>query len=192
MTKSTASEMNNQELKLFLTEDIFVIKDEVREKLAAAQLASRLELEQEGTELLEEPMEAPQPSGSPDPEPLPYEGAFQKSILVVYQGEELSSGTREFLLKIFRAVNLSLKDIALVSEKSLKESNEDPLAQLGPGKMILFGTIHHPLMKLKKENYRIMQDPLEYFFADELEELEKNVPLKRKLWDTLQVFFNVK
>ncbi|WP_162342813.1 hypothetical protein [Cyclobacterium salsum] len=192
MTKSTASEMNNHELKLFLTEDIFVIKDEVREKLAAAQLASRLELEQEASELLEETMEVAQPSGSPDPEPLPYEGEFQKSILIVYQGEELHSGTREFLLKIFRAVNLSLKDIALVSEKSLKESNEDPLAQLSPGKLILFGTIHHPLMKLKKENYRIMQDPLEYFFADELEELEKNVPLKRKLWDTLQVFFNVK
>jgi GMP synthase PP-ATPase subunit len=58
--------------------------------------------------------------------------------------------------------------------------------------MVLFGTLHHPLMKLKKENYRIMQEPLEYFFADELEELEKNVALKRKLWDTLQVFFNVK
>lgn len=184
--------MNNHELSLFLTEDIFVIKGEVQEKLAAAELASRLELEEDGSDLLEEPEEVPQRASSPDPEPIPYEGEFQKSILVVYQGEELSSGTREFLLKIFRAVNLSLKDMALVSEKSLKESNEDPLVQLSPGKMIVFGTIYHTLMKLKKENYRIMQDPLEYFFADELEELEKNVPLKRNLWDTLQVFFNVK
>lgn len=184
--------MNIHELKFFLTEDIFVLKTEVREKLAAAQLASRLELEVEDTDLLEEPAEIPQKPSSPDPEPIPYEGSFQKSILVVFQGEALSSSTREFLLKIFRAVNLSLKDIALVSEKSLKESNEDPLAQLNPGKLIIFGTLHHPLMKLKKENYRILQDPLEYFFADDLEELEKNVPLKRNLWETLQVFFNVK
>ena len=185
--------MKLHELRLFITEDIFVLKEEEREKLAAAQLASRLELDETtDTHLLEEPEATPPVPENSDPEPLPFEGEFQKSILVVYQGEELSAGNREFLFKIFRAVNLSLKDLALVSEKSLKESNENPLSQLNPVKMVLFGTLHHPLMKLKKENYRIMQEPLEYFFADELEELEKNVALKRKLWDTLQVFFNVK
>jgi len=187
--------MKLHELRLFITEDIFVLKEEEREKLAAAQLASRLELDEAtDTHLLEEPeAEATPPvPANFDPEPIPFEGEFQKSILVVYQGEVLNAGNREFLLKIFRAVNLSLKDLALVSEKSLKESNENPLSQLNPTKMVLFGTLHHPLMKLKKDNYRIMQEPLEYFFADELEELEKHVALKRKLWDTLQVFFNVK
>ncbi|WP_375583618.1 hypothetical protein [Cyclobacterium xiamenense] len=185
--------MRLHELGLFITEDIFVLKDEEREKITAAQLASRLELDEApDAQVLREPESSPAATVASDPEPIPFEGEFQKSILVVYQGEELQPGSREFLLKIFRAVHLSLKDLALVSEKSLKESNEDPLSQLNPSKMVLFGTLHHPLMKLRKENYRIMQEPLEYFFADELEELEKNVALKRKLWDTLQVFFNVK
>jgi hypothetical protein len=182
--------MNLKELSLFLTDDIFVIKDEIKEKLAAHKMASRLDLNSATspsteTEITHEPI-------ANDPEPIPYEGEYKKSILVIYQGEELNENNRAFLFKIFNAVNLSLKDIALVSEQSLKGSNEDPIEQLNPDKMILFGTIYHPVMRLKKENYHIVQGPFDYFFADELDGLEKNVTLKRKLWNTLQIFFNIK
>jgi hypothetical protein len=184
--------MNLKELSLFLTDEIFVIQDEMKEKLAARKVASKLDLSSSestgivaGAEIKTEPE-------AKDPEPIPYEGEFKKSILVIYQGEELNENNRAFLFKIFNAVNLSLKDIALVSEQSLKGSNEDPIKQLNPDKLILFGTIYHPLMRLKKENYHIVQGSLDYFFADELDGLEKNVALKRKLWNTLQIFFNIK
>ncbi|MFO7825064.1 MAG: hypothetical protein R6V72_14075 [Cyclobacterium sp.] len=184
--------MNSKELSLFLTEDLYVIKNEIHEKMAADQLATRMELAAETSNVVEEPQIEEAGTEEQDPEPIQFEGAFQKSILVIYQGDQLQESSREFLFKVFRAVNLSLKDIALVSEKSLKDSNEDPLIQLDPNKMILFGTLHHPLMKMKKNNYHISQEPFDYFFADELEELEKNEGLKRKLWNTLQVFFNIK
>lgn len=184
--------MNSKELSLFLSEDIYVIKDEINEKMAADQMAARMELESETSDVVAEPQNEQLGGKEQDPEPLQYEGEFQKSILVIYQGDELQESSRQFLFKVFRAVNLSLRDMALVSEKSLKDSNEDPLSQLDPNKMILFGTLHHPLMKMKKNNYQISQEPFEYFFADELEELEKNEGLKRKLWNTLQVFFNIK
>ena len=184
--------MKLKELSLFLTDEIFVIQDEMKEKLAAHKMASRLDLNTTlspgvaaETEMTDEPI-------ANDPEPIPYEGEYKKSILVIYQGEELNENNRAFLFKIFNAVNLSLKDIALVSEQSLKGSNEDPIEQLNPDKLILFGTIYHSVMRLKKENYHIVQGPFDYFFADELDGLEKNVALKRKLWNTLQIFFNIK
>ncbi|MDO6436320.1 hypothetical protein Q4534_02825 [Cyclobacterium sp. 1_MG-2023] len=184
--------MNLKELSLFLTDEIFVLQEEVKEKLTVNKIASRLDLgSSPSPEVATEP-EAPAIVKEHDPEPIPYEGEFKQSILVIYQGDELKESSRAFLLKIFSAVNLSLKDIALVSELSLKGSNEDPLEQLNPEKMILFGTIYHPLMGMKKENYQITQESIGYFFADDLDTLEKNVPLKRKLWDTLQVFFNIK
>ncbi|EPR65993.1 hypothetical protein [Cyclobacterium qasimii] len=184
--------MNLKELSLFLTDELFVIKGEVNEKLAVNKMASRLDLNTST-----DPIVASEPDLQPtaiehDPEPIPYEGGFQKSILVIYEGEELKESNRAFLLKVFSAVNLSLKDIALMSEHSLKGSNEDPLEQLNPDKLIIFGTIYHHLMRLKKDNYHITQESLDYFFADDLDGLEKNVSLKRKLWDTLQVFFNIK
>jgi|GEM_PF-2418844 len=184
--------MNLKELSLFLTDELFVIKEEVNEKVAINKMASRLDLNTST-----EPIVANEPELQPkaiahDPEPIPYEGGFKKSILIIYEGEELKQSNRAFLLKVFSAVNLSLKDIALVSEHSLKGSNEDPIEQLNPEKMIIFGTIYHPLMSLKKDNYHIIQEPLDYFFADDLDGLENNVSLKRKLWDTLQVFFNIK
>ena len=184
--------MNLKELSLFLTEEIFVIKDEIKEKLAAQKMASRLDLnssassdEAAETEIANEPIAA-------DPEPIPYEGEYKKSILVIYQGMELNENNRAFLFKIFNAVNLSLKDIALVSEQSLKGSNQDAIEQLNPDKLIVFGTIYHPVMRLKKETYHIVQGTFDYFFADELDGLEKNIALKRKLWNTLQIFFNIK
>ncbi|WP_339923215.1 hypothetical protein [uncultured Cyclobacterium sp.] len=184
--------MNLKELSLFLTDELFVIKGEVNEKLAVNKMASRLDLNTSTDQVV-----ASEPDLQPivvehDPEPIPYEGGFQKSILIIYEGEELKESNRAFLLKVFSAVNLSLKDIALMSEHSLKGSNEDPLEQLNPDKLIVFGTIYHHLMRLKKDNYHITQESLDYFFADDLEGLEKNVSLKRKLWDTLQVFFNIK
>ncbi|SHN00816.1 hypothetical protein SAMN04488057_105178 [Cyclobacterium lianum] len=184
--------MNSKELSLLLSEDIFVIRDEITEKIAADEMALRMKLAAENVDLVEESPIEPESATERDPEPIQYEGSFQKSILVIHQGETLPEQSRDFLFKVFRAVNLSLRDIALVSEKALKDSNEDPLAQLEPNKMILFGSLHHPLMKMKKDNYHISQEPVEYFFADELEELENNEGLKRKLWNTLQVFFNIK
>ena len=184
--------MNLTELSLFLTDELFVMEDEVKEKLAVNNMASRLDLSTSTESNQVSEPESPSLAKEHDPEPIPYEGEFKKSILVIYQGEELKESNRTFLFKVFGAVNLSLKDIALVSEHSLKGSNEDPIEQLDPDKMIIFGTIYHPLMSLKKDSYHIVEESMAYFFADDLDGLENNVSLKRKLWDTLQVFFSIK
>ncbi|MEX2512389.1 MAG: hypothetical protein WD398_05750 [Cyclobacteriaceae bacterium] len=193
--------MNLKEISLYLTEDIYVINGEMQQKQLAEKFTSQYGLEETeehnlsdtvSTPKVEEPVSDLEKKEALAPEPIKFEGEFKKGILIIYQGKELSALSREFLMKILLAIPLSLKDIALLSENSLLTHEKDPVAQLNPDKMIVFGNFHHPIMKLKKENYHIQQDQIECFFADDFEELQNSTPLKRKLWSTLQLFFNIK
>lgn len=123
---------------------------------------------------------------------LSYEGNFEKGILVVFQGDSLDSGHREFLFKVLGAVGCSLKDVALVPTKHLLELPPESIDHLSPRKCLVFGSFNHPMMKFKKTNYEIVSGEREYFFADALEDLADNVQLKRNLWNGLQVLFQIK
>ncbi|MEX2567062.1 MAG: hypothetical protein WD431_14050 [Cyclobacteriaceae bacterium] len=193
--------MNLKEISLYLTEDIYVIQEELKQKQLAEKFTSQYgqeetkdqnHSEKASTSKVEEPLSDLEKKEDFDPEPINFEGEFKKGILIIYQGKELSALNREFLMKILQAIPLSLKDIALLSEKNLLANGQDPVAQLNPNKMIIFGNFHHPIMRLKRENYQIQQDRVECFYADEFEEIQNSTPLKRKLWSTLQLFFNIK
>lgn len=123
---------------------------------------------------------------------LSYEGNFEKGVLVVFQGNSLDSGHREFLFKVLGAVGCSLKDVALVSTKHLLELPPESIDHLSPRKCLIFGSFNHPMMKFKKANYEIVSGEREYFFADALVDLADNVQLKRNLWNGLQVLFQIK
>jgi hypothetical protein len=193
--------MNLNELGLLITEDIYVIKDEIQQRLLAERISQKHGVEDM---IVPEPEDRdldtaapglpaePVTSNEEDAIPLEYEGEYQKNVLVLYQGEGLAESSRAFLMKVLNAVNCSLKDIALLSEEAIRDTREEHLLQLNPQKMIVFGTLHHPVMGRKKENYHIIQEDVECFFADELSDLENNVSLKKELWGTLQRFFNIK
>lgn len=191
--------MNLKELGLLITEDIYVFRDEIQQRLLAEKISKN-----HGLEMIVSKPEAGDTETNLDllksdvvnPEEekiqLEFEGDYQKGVLILFQGDELTESSREFLMKILSAVNHSLKDIGLLSERNLKGTTEEHLMRLNPLKMIVFGTIYHPVMGLKKENYHILQEEVECFFADELSEIENNLPLKKQLWSTLQRFFNIK
>ncbi|WP_114751325.1 hypothetical protein [Pleomorphovibrio marinus] len=181
--------MNLKELSLFITEPLVVDSEELSQRLLANRLVKR---HADSPGLDENKLEEPQEEYPEEDSELVFEGEFQKGILVIYQGTGLSEETTGFLLKILQAVGCSLKDIALLSDQGLMGKSLDTIEIMAPNKVLVFGRVNHPIMNLKKSNYEIHAEGAEYFFADELGELEKNIPLKKKLWASLQVLFNIK
>src|SRR5690606_9606633 len=136
--------------------------------------------------------DAPEKEYTEEANALNYEGNFEKGILVVFQGNTLESGHREFLFKVLGAVGCSLKDVALLPAAHILAQPPEAIDQLSPRRCIIFGSFNHPMMKFKKSNYEIVSGEREYFFADSLEDLADNVQLKRNLWNGLQVLFQIK
>src|SRR5690606_8215745 len=122
---------------------------------------------------------------------ISYDGNFEGGILIIYQGSGLESDSREFLMKVMGAVGYSLKDVAMMSANQLLASPTEIISRLNAKKCLVFGTVNHPLMKLKREDYEVISGEILFLFADDLKELAENVPLKKKLWTSLQVLFNI-
>ncbi len=182
--------MNLKEISLFLTEPIVLIPEEVSKgvifsfsDISSAESVSSKEdltdMDTEENEIQELDIAA-------------YEGNFQKGVLILYQGSGLSGASQTFLMNILKAVNHSLKDIALISETALLNGHPDSITRLNPQNILIFGKLNHTIMQRKKENYIIVQDNHACLYADDLREIEANKPLKLKLWTALQVLFNIK
>ncbi len=186
--------MNLKELSLFITDPLIVDVKESSQHILANRFMEKHGLTVEANQksaLVEEPSEN---YADEDRVALVYEGEFKKGILVIYTGKGLSEQNTEFLLKVLQAVGCSLGDIALVSEQALEGTGLKSLESLAPNKVLVFGRINHPLMQWRKENYEVYSqaESTEYFYADELDEFTDNIPLKKKLWTSLQVLFNIK
>jgi len=164
--------LNLAQLSLILDEDLFVIPgDDIKHSSAAVN-----------------PGTAPP---NHELQELEYEGGFKQRVLIIYQGSELGTEAREFLMKVLGAVGCSLKDVALVSSDHLEELPENCIQQLHPQKCLVFGRVNHPIMKEKNQNYEIINGEFEYYFGDDLENLKDDIPLKKKLWSSLQVLFHI-
>lgn len=182
--------MNLKEISLFITEPILLIPE-------------RIDVQEPGRSSDTSVTDGKNPTGDsdgyggieeeiPELETATYEGNFQKGLLILYQGNELPEDSRLFLMNILTAVNHSLKDIALISEASIRNGHTDSITQLNPRNILIFGKLNHSIMKIKKDDYSIIQEDYTYLFADDLKELEANKPLKKKLWTALQLLFNIK
>ena len=180
--------INLQHLSLFLDQELVILPEEIRKHQLSEMLKARhaYHLEEEDSEDRESLRE-------PEEEELllNYEGNFEKGVLICYEGKHLEKGTRVFLLKILGAVGLSLKDVALVSGNHLQESPEKSFTQLNPHTCLIFGSIKHPSIPSKKNNYEILNGEIVFLFADDLKEIEEDTSLKKKLWKILQVLFQI-
>jgi hypothetical protein len=186
--------MNLKELSLFITEPLVVDVKELSQHRLASRIVEKHGKADEtspGDEMVGEPAEEYSEAKQLS---LTYEGEYKKGILVIHRGRELSEETTDFLLKVLQAVGCSLRDIALVSEAALEGTSMESIESISPNKILVFGKITHPLMQWRKENYEThsLEEGAEYFYADELEEFANNIPLKKKLWTSLQVLFNIK
>ena len=184
--------LNLYHLSLLLDQDLVIIPEDINKHLLSKQLKARHAsiIEEEGTfqgisaseaeeEYLEEVLK------------IDYEGHFEKGVLIIYQGNHLEDSYRDFLMKILGAVGFSLKDVAMVPSNHIHELPTECINQLNPNKCLVFGSLNHPIMKLRTKDYEVISGEAAYFFAVPLEELADNVQLKRKLWTGLQVLFNI-
>lgn len=182
--------MNLKEISLFLTEPIVLIPDDVSNQVRINLSDKSSSAEPSSKEALTD-----QESEENEIEELDiasYEGNFQKGLLILYQGAELSTESQTFLMNVLKAVNHSLKDIALISETALLNGHPDSISRLNPQNILIFGKLNHSIMQMKKENYAIVQDDHTCLFSDELREIEGNKLLKKSLWTALQVLFDIK
>jgi hypothetical protein len=180
--------MNLKEISLFITEPIALIPEKAK---------AQETLEPEPTALIDEYSDESNDrrqleDEEPDLDTATYEGNFQKGLLILYQGNELPEGSQVFLMSILKAVNHSLKDIALISEAALRNGHPESITHLNPRNILIFGKLNHPVMQIRKVDYAVIQQDCAYLFADDLRELETNKPLKIKLWSALQLLFNIK
>lgn len=182
--------MNLKEISLFLTEPILLIPEKI-----SKQLHTDIPDISGNVILSTEELPSDQNREENDIQELDiasYEGNFQKGLLILYQGSELSEESQTFLMNILKAVNHSLKDIALISEAYLLNGHPDSITRLNPRNMLIFGRLNHPIMKIKKEDYVIIQDDYPCLFAGDLKEVEANKSHKIKLWTALQILFDIK
>lgn len=183
--------LNLHELSLILDQNLVILPEDAQQHLLAENQKPNVVL---AVDHIPEtsPQDIVEEEYAVEANELAYEGNFEKGILVVFQGNSLASSHREFLLKVLGAVGCSLKDVALVSTKHLLESAPESINQLNPHKCLVFGSFNHPIMKYKTSTYETISGDSIYFFADALEVLAESVPLKRNLWNGLQVLFQIK
>ncbi|WP_186756627.1 hypothetical protein [Echinicola salinicaeni] len=186
-------------LGLFIEEDIVLIPEEAKELLLARKF-NKYKADTPTENIKDETLSENQNSNSSVADnneaalssKIDYDGEFEKGLMVIYQGDELADELKDFLLKILRAVSHSLKDIALVSSTHLESLDHKAVGKLNPHKVLVFGRLNHPLVHLKEANYEVTTEKdVEYIFADDLQIIFEEENLKRKLWKSLQVFFNI-
>lgn len=177
--------LNIHHMAMFMPEDIYVIsgennlwKEETKKDIPHPENISLQTIDEEST--FEEGVN------------LEYDGGFEKGVMIIYRGSSLSPDLQDLLFKILQAVGCSLKDVALVSSDALEASAKDAITSMNPSKIIVFGTVRNDIMGFHRSNYEIEnEEGTEYLFADELKIISENKDLKKSLWNTLQVLFNI-
>ncbi|AGA79935.1 hypothetical protein Echvi_3723 [Echinicola vietnamensis DSM 17526] len=186
-------EMDIDKLGFFIEEDIFLIPEDAQEILLADKFKDVAEDIPE--ELAEDTEETTAGAAPEETNPLPslaYDGDFEKGLLVIHQDDPLGEDLKTFLLKILRAVSYSLKDIALVPASRVAELPPEAILQLNPHKVLVFGRLNHPIIQHKETAYEVTSDgETEFLFADGLPVIFEDESLKRQLWKSLQVLFNI-
>lgn len=185
-------DFNLDNLSLFLTDELVVIKEE----MAQLQLAKKFKnnrMFNVAENVIEDDLvkEEATPYQNINDIIKELEGGYEKGIIVIYEGTELEKDLQEFLIKILGAVNCSLKDIALMGADQLENMEPAVLDQLNPQKVIVFGLVHHPIMQHKVDLYKISDVGYELLFANDLIEISTNVALKKSLWASLQTLFHI-
>lgn len=180
--------INLHHLSLLLDQEIVVLPEDIKKHQLSEMLKARHAYHPE-----EDASEEGYDVKEPEEEELliSYEGNFEKGVLICYEGKQLETETRVFLMKILGAVGYSLKDVALVSGKQLQESPEKSFNQLNPHTCLIFGSVNHPSIPTKTNNYEILSGEIVFLFADDLKEIEEHTTLKKKLWAILQVLFQI-
>jgi hypothetical protein len=124
--------------------------------------------------------------------PLVFVGNFEKKVLIVFEGDELSAETHEFLFKLVSAVNCTVKDVAIFSSQDFERASTSQIEALDAQKIIIFGKVLHELFNFTRNNYEIInREQIDYLFCEDLNSIIGNLATKKILWGKLKNLFNL-
>lgn len=125
-------------------------------------------------------------------EPIPVRGNFSKGVLIVHEETELNAEVMDMLVKMINACGHSMTEVGLVASENLEGRSMEDFMALNAHSVLKFGRIKHPINALPASPYEIFaENETEYLFADSLSMISEDKNLKKKLWTSLQVLFNL-
>lgn len=194
---------NLENLKSFLEEELFLIPEDLK------KLEEELSGSGSGINLNGMPAIVASPPSSSPPvrsetselekvkeevkaEPIPLKGNFTKGILILHEESELSAEVMDMLVKMINACGHSMNEVGMVSSEVLENRSMEDFQALNAHVVLKFGRIKHPINAISAPPYEIYaEEETEYLFADALTSISEDKNLKRKLWSSLQVLFNL-
>lgn len=125
-------------------------------------------------------------------EPILIKGNFSKGILVIHEETNLNPEVMDMLVKMLNACGHSMSEVGLLAAETLENRSMEDFKALNAHVVLKFGRIKHPINQLPISSYEIhTEEETEYLFADALTSISEDKGLKRQLWATLQLLFNL-
>lgn len=196
-----------EELKTLIEEEIYLIPEDRAailaqlERQVAPSPLSKLTASQAQPESPKVQVELPESQTVPVPqsvveeplvEPIRIRGNFSKGVLILHEEGELSSEVMDMLVKMINAVGHSMSEVGLVASEQLEGRSMEDLQGLNAHIVLKFGRIKHPINAMPIQPYEVFaENETEYLFADSLTVISEDKNLKKKLWTSLQVLFNL-
>lgn len=207
---------NANALRLFFTEEVFLVKDESVEILPLRNPEAVSAVEKVSVNEVKEPVLKPgitqipgiNPTNSPKvypqapeiphivAEPAPektfkFLGGNKKSVLILVNDSEHDVSTeqgRELLRKIVKAVDLGTPDFAILNYSNYKGTDFVELRRFfKPAIMLSFGVAFADLrLNLTWQNEIIVHETTRIIFAPNLHHLDSDLTAKKTLWGHLQ------
>ena len=129
---------------------------------------------------------------APALDPIRVNGNFTKGILVLHEESNLNSEVMDMLVKMLNACGHSMTEVGLLAAESLENRSMEDFQALNAHVVLKFGRVKHPINQLPINSYEIhTEGETEYLFADALTSISEDKTLKRQLWTTLQLLFNL-
>jgi hypothetical protein len=128
----------------------------------------------------------------PIEEPISIKGNFSKGILVIHEETNLNTEVMDMLVKMLNACGHSMSEVGLLAAENLENRSLEEFKALNAHVVLKFGRVKHPINQLPTTPYEIhTEGETEYLFADSLTSISEDKTLKRQLWTSLQLLFNL-
>ena len=191
-----------ESLQTFLEDSIFLLPEDqkkIEQSLfgtSESQVAKEIVAVEKSADLSAETPEksnlSEEVQSAPISDPIQVRGNFTKGILVVHEESNLNSDVMDMLVKMLNACGHSMTEVGLLAAESLENSSMEDFQALNAHVVLKFGRVKHPINQLPITPYEIhTEGETEYLFADALTSISEDKTLKRQLWTTLQLLFNL-
>jgi hypothetical protein len=191
-----------ESLQTFLEDSIFLLPEDQKKieqslfRTSESQVGNKTEVVEKSADLnAETPEKSNLPEevqSAPISDPIQVRGNFTKGILVLHEESSLNSEVMDMLVKMLNACGHSMTEVGLLAAESLENRSMEDFQALNAHVVLKFGRVKHPLNQLPVTPYEIhTEGETEYLFADALTSISEDKTLKRQLWTTIQLLFNL-